>query len=867
MIKSTAYYLLLTGFLLSVNLATVYGQFTDDFTDGDYTSNPAWSGDNALFVIDANQLRSNSPGAATYYLSTPSTTALDAQWEFTFDFQLSTSGVNFADVYLMADNADLNLVSNGYFVRIGGTPDEISLYEVVGGVTDTIIDGTDGTVNSSSSNLFNVRVTRTASNDWTLEIDDGATGTYVTDGTVNNNSVTSSTHFGVYINQSGAAGAVNSHFFDNFIVGSIPVDTVAPVLISVDAISFTEVDVLFDEPVDATTAQTVTNYTPDGGLPNPTSAIIDGGNPALVHLDFAPASFVNGQTYTLSVENVEDLTGNALSLSSDDFLYFVPDTPSFREVVINELLPDPFPQLGLLEYEFIELHNPTATKFFDLTGWEITDGSSSGTIGSYALGPGEYVILVATGNVADFAPLWPNVVGVSGFPSLNNAGETITLNDGSANLIDQVAYDDTWYQDPAKEDGGWSLEQINPELACSGKNNWRASNDVENGTPGNVNSVYDTSPDTIAPQLLSIDVLSSTSLLAHFSEEVTNPGSFTITPSIGVLSANVSGSNPSDVVVTLIAPLDTGVAYTGDVTGTDDCSGNVLSAGSAQFILPHLPLKGDLIINEVLFNPLTGGDDFVEVYNNSTRFIDVYGFFLANLDDDTISNAKFIDDNFVLAPGDYVVFTEDSVSVKSDYLNARAGRFVITDLPTYSNESGTVYLVMPDDTVSDSFAYHEDMHFGLINDPDGVSLERLDFNRASDDPGNWHSAAEAEGFATPGFENSQYFPGTITGDMVSLNPEAFSPDNDGFEDVLNISYTMDAPGYVANITIYDAKGRLIKNLVQNELLGVEGIFTWDGIDNDRLKARIGAYIVYFEVFTTDGTVSAVKKPFVVAGQF
>jgi len=213
------------------------------------------------------------------------------------------------------------------------------------------------------------------------------------------------------------------------------------------------------------------------------------------------------------------------------------------------------------------------------------------------------------------------------------------------------------------------------------------------------------------------------------------------------------------------------------------------------------------------------------------------------------------------------VFTEDSSAVMGDYLNARSGRFVQTDLPTYSNESGDVYLILPNDSVSDNFSYHEDMHFGLINDPNGISLERIDFNRATNDAASWHSAAETEGFATPGYENSQYFPGTITEEMVSVDPEIFSPDNDGFEDVLNIYYSMEKPGYVGNLTIYDAKGRLVKALVENELLATNGTFSWDGVTENRLKARIGAYILYFEVFNTDGVVSSVKKPFVVAGSF
>ena len=864
--KRKSNYLLLTSLLLFVNALTMRAQFTDDFSDGDFTSSPTWSGDNSLFVIDANQLRSNSPGAATYYLSTPSTLALDAQWEFTIDFQLSTSGANYSDVYLMSDNADLNLTLNGYYIKIGGTPDEISLYKTVAGTSTLLIDGTDGTINSSSSNLFNIRVKRTVGNDWTLDIDDGATGAYITDGTVNDNSVTTSTHFGVYIDQSSAAGAVNGHYFDNFSVGSIPVDITAPTLVSATAISFTEVDVLFDEAVDLSTSQSVVNYTADGGLGSPSSATIDAGDPALVHLSFA-TSFVNGQAYVLSVSNVEDLVGNAMSTGNEGFMYFVPDTPSYREVVINEMLPDPTPQIGLLDAEFVELHNATTSKYFDLSGWELTDGASTGTIGSYALGPGEYVILVATGDVANFSPIWPNVVGVSSFPSLNNAGETVTLKDAGSNLVDEVAYTDSWYRDASKEDGGWSLEQINPDLPCSSSNNWRASTGVDGGTPGSVNSIFNNTPDTTSPSLVGISVLNNVTLLAHFDEEVTNTGTFTIAPLVSVASATVSASDAKDVVISLGAALDTGTIYLASVSGTDDCSGNILTAGEASFILPHIPIAGDLIINEVLFNPFTGGSDFVEVYNNSPRYIDVYGFYLADFSSDTISNAKFVDANFVLRPEGYIVFTEDSSAVKGDYLNARSGRFVQTDLPTYSNEAGDVYLILPNDSVSDNFSYHEDMHFGLINDPNGISLERIDFGRATNDAANWHSAAETEGFATPGYENSQYFPGTITEEMVSLDPEIFSPDNDGFEDVINIYYSMEKPGYVGNLTIYDAKGRLVKALVENELLATNGTFTWDGVTENRLKARIGAYILYFEVFNTDGVVSSVKKPFVVAGSF
>ncbi len=57
--------------------------------------------------------------------------------------------------------------------------------------------------------------------------------------------------------------------------------------------------------------------------------------------------------------------------------------------------------------------------------------------------------------------------------------------------------------------------------------------------------------------------------------------------------------------------------------------------------------------------------------------------------------------------------------------------------------------------LSDHFAYREQMHFDLLKDKEGVSLERLSPDGASDDPRNWHSAASAVGYATPtGFKFS-----------------------------------------------------------------------------------------------------------------
>ena len=836
-------------------------QFTDDFTDGDFTANPAWSGDNALFQVNGGELQSNSPSANAYYLSTPSTQATEAQWEFFFNLKFSTSGANFVDVYLMSDVANLTTPNNGYFVRIGDTPDEVSLYKMTGGSESILIDGPDGIVNSSSNNPFNIRVSRDVNNLWTLEYDDGATGSFVNAGTVTDASFSTSAFFGIMIEQSSAAGPISNHFFDNFNVGPIPVDVTPPSMINLDVLSDTQLDVYFDENVEQVTAETVTNYTANNGLGNPSSAVRDGSDNTLVHLTFA-TQFGNGITNTLTTTNVEDLVGNAMTSQDEDFMYFVPAVPNPRDVVFNELFADPSPAVSLPDAEFIELFNASSNTF-DLFGWRVADVSQSSAFGSYVLGPGEHVILCAHADTSDFN-WYGNVLGIGSFPSLNNSGDNLTLIDSSGAVIDFVNYTDDWYQDDVKADGGWTLEQINPYAGCNDASNWIASNGNTGGTPNAQNSVFDNTPDTQGPQLIDALVNSATELELVFNEvldsSLTQAGTYTITGGITVSVVQNVAPEYTRVILTLSPALDTGVVYTVTVSNINDCSGNAIATGTADFALPEQADPGDVIINELLSNPLTGGSDFVELYNNSNKIISLQNWTLANFSNDTISSFKIITtDPYLMFPGDYAVVTEDSAFLKLNYISSVPGTFIEADIPSYNNDSGTVYLYTNLVQRSDKFSYDEDLHFALLNETDGVSLERIDFDRATDDPTNWHSAAESVGFATPGGANSQYYPSSVGSDDVTIDPEVFSPDNDGYQDVVNISYTLDGPGYVGNLTIFDSHGRIVRLLLENELLATDGVVSWDGINEQREKARIGIYVIYFEFFNTNGDVSKVKK--------
>src|SRR5690606_26381437 len=202
-------------------------------------------------------------------------------------------------------------------------------------------------------------------------------------------------------------------------------------------------------------------------------AVLDATNPALVHV--TPAVPLAANTpYSLTVSGAQDLAGNSAGPSTTLFSWALAVPAQPGDVIMNELMPDPDPPVGLPNAEFVELFNTTTDRTFDLTGWKITDGSGTGTLPAVLIPPGGHVILSGTSNAALFAG-FGTVVGVPAFPSLNNDGDPMELWDASGTVIDAVTYSSTWYNDAIKANGGWTLERIDPFTPCSSAANWTAS--------------------------------------------------------------------------------------------------------------------------------------------------------------------------------------------------------------------------------------------------------------------------------------------------------------------------------------------------------------------------------------------------------
>ncbi|GAB3826764.1 hypothetical protein GCM10028895_38180 [Pontibacter rugosus] len=745
---------LLAIFLLLPLLASA--QLQDSFTDGNFTQNPTWTGDVSSFTVNAqNQLQSSGPAVTgtVLQLVTPSQAAVGTTWEFWANLRLATSASNYADIYLISDSENLNsTTTNGYFVRIGGTTDEVSLFRKdAGKAAVKIIDGQDKTV-ATSNNIVRVRVTRSMNFEWQLSIDVTGTGqSYTSQGSATDATYKRSSYIGVLVRYSSANS--QRFYFDDFLVS----DTQAPVLNEFQTVNPQELTLLFSEPLQPDQAQNVANYTLNGST-KPLVAELTA--PDRVRLVFAQ-NFRSGNNI-LSIANLQDLYGNSLSSPIEQSFSFTPPAvlPGYNELLITEVMADETPAVGLPPQEYIELYNATEEKVLTLQGIRYSDATSTTTLPNVQLLPGEYAVVVPNNQVQNFSQ-YGKVIGISNFPSLNNSGELLQLRQPNGRLIYAVNYSDTWYKNNSKREGGWSLEMIDVQNPCAGADNWTASVDPRGGTPAQPNSVAASNPDNTPPVLTDVTAVAPDRLLLRFNERLDSAqaasiANYGLSPSISIANVLVPGPLFSDVILTLTAPLQESQLYTLTATSITDCAGNLSPQPlTYTFALPSAPEPGDVVINEILFNPRTGGADFVELVNRSNKYLNLQNWQLANISGDTISNRRTITSgNYVLAPGQYVVLTSNPENIRTNYPAALQETFLrMASLPSYPDDAGTVVVLQADGKVADRFSYSERMHFNLIDDVNGVSLERLRLEGPSI-ASNFHSAATTV-FATPGYRNSQ----------------------------------------------------------------------------------------------------------------
>ncbi len=614
--------------------------------------------------------------------------------------------------------------------------------------------------------------------------------------------------------------------------------------------------VVFDEPMDRISIEALTHYSLSQNLKVKSVFITDKLYNSSIGLVID--SVKSGVLYTVTLDSLRDCSGNLIK-SNTTTNFGNGKFPDKYDIIITEIFADENPVVGLPEAEYIEIFN-TTNHVIDLNGCSIGDGSNTSAkfSGSAFLLPQEYAIVCSSTKGELFTP-FGKVFAIPSFPSLNSTGDLVYIKNSNKTIIHFINYLDSWYGDENKKDGGWSLEIVDKSNICGQETNWSASINPKGGTPGQKNSIEALNPDLIKPTINNVVAIDSITLEVTFSEILDSlsliSAAYTLNPSIDIILKQCEGPRFNTIKLTLNESLVPKVIYTVTTSNQRDCIGNIADLALSTFVLPEKGLNGDIIINEILFNPRVGGNDFVEIYNQSDRYINIKDWSLAKLKKDgTLESLKVIStQNNIIKPKTYKILTDNIVNIKQNYPKSVDSAFVeMTSLPGYTDDKDSVLLINNQSQVIDSFYYDQDYHHPLLDDVEGVSLEKINFNLPSNDKNSWHSAASIVGYATPGYLNSQSTNISGMRENIEIEPKIITPNGDGRKDFATIQYKFDKSGYAATIIIYDYKGREIKNIAKNELLGKEGVYIWDGTNSNGEKATIGYYVAVIEIFGLSG---------------
>lgn len=324
----------------------------------------------------------------------------------------------------------------------------------------------------------------------------------------------------------------------------------------------------------------------------------------------------------------------------------------------------------------------------------------------------------------------------------------------------------------------------------------------------------------------------------------------------------ITPSQESNQVVEIQLGKVSGVQLNLSASGICDLSGLAMIPKVYPFSFSFSPEVGSILINEILFNPLTGGVDFVELVNVSEVPISIDHLKLASRNDTLALNQ--IDDVSssigYLKPGHYLTCTKNPQAVIPFYISNDPETFcAMKSFPTYPDDAGTVVLLNDSLEVMDELSYTAKMHSPLLADDSGVSLERISLDQPTADRSNWTSATTSVGFATPGLPNSQAGTNTEAIDDIITEQVVFSPNGDGTNDLLTIRFSLGKPGYMANVRIFDVVGRQVKYLIKNESLAQDGTWTWNGDGDTNQQLNMGVYIILVELFDSDGHTKTFKK--------
>lgn len=842
-------------------ISPLSAQWQETFTDGNFTENPKWVGDTSDFIVNPDQvLQLNADGAGTSKLAMPLAITDSLEWQFDLKLDFAPSLSNRVRIYLCADNPDL-LAAMSWYLEIGenGNSDPIRLFfrDETGQVLS--LGASSSGVAASEPVSLQIKARRSGGiwqigyavpgqNFIYFQVPDLQAFPF------------SGTWFGWECLYSSTRK--DKFYLDNISFSIFNQDQKAPQFERLGVITPGELYLIFNEALDSLTATNPSHYQISGSK----VMAVEWGRirPDSLVLLIDPPLTAN-EVYTLSIEGILDLNNNPLNFFEFEFFADLPQSIQEYQILISEIMADPSPSVGLPEYEWLELFN-AGTSVVDLKNLTIEDaGGEPVELPEYRLDPGTYIQITSEGQASNSA------LEVSDLPSLNNDSDILVIrrkDDGQE--IDRVEYFAEWHTESSKSGGGWSLERKLLLQPCLGREAWVSCPELPGGTPGKINASHDGSLDIHPPFLVKVFPLSADTLRLDFSEKIIHflPEGLKINPDAGQIDTfYLQGAS---IVAILKNGLDSGRIYTvqGDTMWTD-CAGNHLKNITITTGLPAKPRAGDILINEILFNPVVGSVRYIEFFNTTDQVFDCGSMYVVDFSRST--PPLQMPDQQLFFPKQYLVCTPDTADINNRYNHFNIASALQMPLPAWDEKTGNAAIYWSngaDFVILDSFTYSKELHHVFLSsdNKEGASLERLSIQSPANNPSNWTTAASEIMGKLPGSPTQANRQAIISQNspqdsLLWVEVPRFSPDGDGYEDLLVLFYRLPEVGFTANAWICDANGSVIRRLFQKAIVSPQGQWHWDGATDGGILAPPGIYIFQVEFFHPSGKIKKKKIAF------
>ena len=786
-------------------------------------------------------------------------------WKFKLRYEYTPSSTNKWQIYLASEigavEAGGSTIRNAYVfgVNVSGSDDTLRLYGIQNGVTKLICRTSINYENDIGFEPFHCLIKRDKVGNWQIySISNNDSLQLVGSAYESGISVPELNHF--MISYTYTSSKDRLFWFDDLLISSkYIVDSIPPTIKTFEIINRNTLLLLVSEEI-ASESPIENKFILYPGIKNPDIVYMEGNTIRIVFDE----NFTQKTNYSLVISNLEDKKGNLSNSDTIDFFFYEAER---NDLVFTEIMADPSPPVYLRESEYVELFNRSELPI-KIDSFILIIGKREWLLPAYTVNPGKYLVITSgTESGYNTLPVFTSSSTITNeFQQLflkNKYGETITASE---------FYKD-WYRDDFKSEGGWSLERINADMLCGGKENWRASEDSNGGTPGSTNSVNETISDNIPPRILQTQFLTDDRIRLVFSKNI-DPSTIPKKDFFDLKYSDILVDTImyadffcSSIEISFSDSLKKGSIYDLNIpVGIMDCEGNSLEIKEDIKIgIPTETKALDVLISEVMFSSLPDCSEFIELYNLSDKLLNISDLRISvRKPGEAVKPSIPLNEPVLFFPGEFLVLCKNKEALLDCHDEADPNKVLETkDLPSLTDEGTCIMILNKSLETIDEFCYEPEDEFPMLSDFHGVSLERLKLDRNTGNNSHWHSASSQADFATPGMPNSQSLSDSTSSKTFEVSPETFTPDNDGFNDFAEINYKIDKEGYIGTVAIFDPLGNKICLLGENEILGTSGTFIWDGRDELGRVCRTGLYLVYGEVWNLGGDVVRFKRVVVV----